>query len=879
MRSPASFGRPVRILAGATGLLVITLLAMSTLIAVNLREDALMSAEKDLKRHSLTLAGQAERSFQSVYLILSNVSDHMENQGVFDGPSYEAAMGNQETHKYLKEKLAGLPQLEAITMIGADGKLINFSRYWPIPDVNISDRDYFKVLRNSPDQLTFVGSPVENRGTGTWDIFIARRVNGLHGEFSGLILAAMSLDYFEDFYKSISLGEGSAESLLRDDGTLLARYPRTSEIGKVVAIGGSSGLLQSGGGTIREKSPVDGLMRIKAIRKLSGVPLSILTTQTEGSVLRRWRSTVGLLLGFTGSMALVLIFAATVILRKWKQQELLAKAQSEKIEAEKAKALAETELLRQQERTAEAANKAKSNFLATMSHEIRTPMNAVLGLTSSLLETNLSRDQRESVHAIHVAGDNLLGILNDILDFSKLEAGNLTLESLPFSPASLVGSTLSVVGASAAAKGLEVRVETAPDLPQGLLGDGGRIRQVLLNLASNAIKFTPAGEIAIKVSCISQSGISARVCWSVSDTGLGIAEDRVGALFKDFVQADSSVSRKFGGSGLGLAICRRLLEQMGGEIHVESQLGTGSRFYFELTLPIAKLAPAALQEDDTSAVLLKQRIADSGRPLRVLVVDDNQTNRFVASKMFSGFDVAFVEAENGAEAIAAVANNSFDVVFMDMHMPEMDGLSATRAIRALGKKTAHLPIIAFTANAFADDREACARAGMNDFVAKPVRKKFLLQATLRALWENDAAVLRGDVSSDDADSKGASPLLPTASDDIESFDRATFDTLVTELDMEGATETLGIFVEDTRHRLEEFSKLAVGENRKHVKLQAHSLKSTAATFGFQRLAGLAKQIEAEAPYISEADFKSVVHQMDDAFRTGMTLFREAFEAA
>jgi hypothetical protein len=470
MRSPASFGRPVRTLAGATGLLVITLLAMSTLIAVNLREDALMSAEKDLKRHSLTLAGQAERSFQSVYLILSNVSDHMENQGVFDGPSYEAAMGNQETHKYLKEKLAGLPQLEAITMIGADGKLINFSRYWPIPDVNISDRDYFKVLRNSPDQLTFVGSPVENRGTGTWDIFIARRVNGLHGEFSGLILAAMSLDYFEDFYKSISLGEGSAESLLRDDGTLLARYPRTSEIGKVVAIGGSSGLLQSGGGTIREKSPVDGLMRIKAIRKLSGVPLSIVTTQTEDSVLRRWRSTVGLLLGFTGSMALVLIFAATVILRKWKQQELLAKAQSEKIEAEKAKALAETELLRQQERTAEAANKAKSNFLATMSHEIRTPMNAVLGLTSSLLETNLSRDQRESVHAIHVAGDNLLGILNDILDFSKLEAGNLTLESLPFSPASLVGSTLSVVGASAAAKGLEVRVETAPELPEGLLG-------------------------------------------------------------------------------------------------------------------------------------------------------------------------------------------------------------------------------------------------------------------------------------------------------------------------------------------------------------------------------------------------------------------------
>jgi hypothetical protein len=881
MKSSAATSRPVRILAVSTALLIVALLTMSTLIAVNLREDALSSAERDLMRHSLTLAAQADRSFQSIDLILSNINDYLTNQGVFDSPSYDVAMRSQETHKFLQEKLAGLPQLEAITMIDADGKLINFSRYWPIPDVNVSDRDYFEALRDHPAQLTFVSRPVQNRGTGTWDIYIARRVNGLHGQFAGLILAAMSLHYFEDFYQSISLGEGSSQSLLREDGILLVRYPKTREVGKMLASDGSRALLRSGGGTVQEESPIDHVMRIKAVHKLTGLPLAIQTARTTDSVLRGWRRTVGLLLGFTGGMVLVLVLAATMIFRKWKQQELLSRVRSEKTKAERAKALAETELLRQQERSAEAANRAKSNFLATMSHEIRTPMNAVLGLTNSLLETSLDRDQRESVHAIHVAGDSLLEILNDILDFSKLEAGNLTLEELPFSPAGLIDSTLSVVGASAAAKGLEVRVEAAPDLPHGLLGDGGRIRQVLLNLASNAIKFTPAGEITIKVSCISSSGDVARVRWSVADTGIGIPQDRIGALFNDFVQADSSVSRRFGGSGLGLAICRRLIEQMGGEIDVESRLGKGSRFYFELSLPIADLTAVAGQEEETSAVLLKQRIADAGRPLRILIVDDNQTNRFVAAKMFSGFDVKLTEAETGAEAIAAVAKDTFDVVLMDMQMPEMDGLAATRAIRALGNKFERLPVIAFTANAFADDREACARAGMNDFVAKPVRKKFLVQAVLRVLRQSDAACIAPAAPAGfEAGIAGTAVVTAiAATDGVEPFGRAAFEDLIAEIDLEGAFETFRIFVADTTRRLQSFSTLGIEASRKQIRLEAHSLKSTAATFGFHRLAELAKLVEREADVVPEAEFRSIVSRMREAFDAGMSLFRDAFQAA
>jgi len=867
--------RPTRILASATVLIAAALVAMIAIIAANLREDALRSAEVDLKRHSLTLAGQAERSLQSVDLILLNINDYLTTQGVFDSPSYEVAMGGEETFRFLQGRLAGLPQLEAITMINAQGKLINFSRYWPIPDVNISDRDYFIALRDNPDQLTFISKPVQNRGTGTWNIYIARRVNGPRGEFCGLILAAMSLQYFQDFYQSISPGEGSSESLLRNDGTLLARYPQTNEIGKIFS-GSQRALAQSDSSTYREVSPFDNTMRIKAARKLTGLPLLILTTQTEDSLLRTWRQTVKLLIGFTAGMIAVLVLAATVIARKWKQQGLLTRIQAEKAEAERAKALAETELLREQERTAEAANRAKSDFLAVMSHEIRTPMNAVLGLTSTLLETDLNRDQRESVHAIHIAGDSLLEILNDILDFSKLESGNLTLEEMPFSPAAIIDATLDVVGASAAAKGLEVRVVTSGDLPAALLGDAGRIRQILLNLASNAIKFTTAGEIVVEVACLGRGASDATLRWSVTDCGMGIPENRIDALFKDFVQVDSSISRRFGGSGLGLAICRRIIEQMGGKIGVQSQVGQGSTFWFELTLPVSALRSETAEEHDTSIMLLKQRIEMAGRPLHVLIVDDNHTNRLVARKMFGQFDVRIAEASDGIEAIEAVSENDFDVIFMDMQMPVMDGLTATAAIRASGGKFATVPIVAFTANAFGDDREACAKAGMTDFVAKPVRRKFLIQAALRGLCQSDAMSLHHDAGTPPAPIGSTTTAEPR---DNDIFDPVAFTDLIKEIDLDAALEIFNAFIEDSQHRLRSLPALALDTDRNRLRVEAHSLKSTAATFGLRKLSELARQLEREAPVIQQPDFQSIVDRLDEAFETGKVHFEETFRPA
>ncbi|HIJ95144.1 MAG TPA: response regulator [Desulfuromonadales bacterium] len=482
---------------------------------------------------------------------------------------------------------------------------------------------------------------------------------------------------------------------------------------------------------------------------------------------------------------------------------------------------------------AEAATHAKSEFLATMSHEIRTPMNGIIGMAELLTNTALSEQQRRYLNNITVSADNLLEIINDILDFSKIEAGRMELDLHQFNPRKLLESSLLPLRLKAESRQVQLTVSVAEECPTLLSGDGAKLRQILLNLVSNAVKFTPHGSISVElnVSTRTASGLSLQIL--IRDTGIGMTKEVCQKIFDPFTQADSSTSRSYGGTGLGLAITRKLVELMGGRISLSSEPGIGSSFALDLPFGIAR------QEEirKTAETTVNPELPRTS--LSILLAEDVPINQELATIVLEQMGHRVTLAVNGAEAVEQFGNNSFDLVLMDMQMPLMDGLQATRAIREQEQRSGRrTPIIAMTANASENDRQNCLASGMDDFIVKPVRAE-LLQKTLAQF---SAKSVSSDLSGT-SDKSERSDLSDNS--DLSIYNRADL------LQRLGGQEALlprflQLFAESTDLSMAHLQDAVLSGTNDEIHRQAHSIKGAAANIGADRIHACAARLDTAA---------------------------------